>query len=129
MFRALIMALTILIAAPSLAESGKHPNDWVRDWRLERPFMHGYVGVLSLNQIVLFPDEWDRAYEFEHNALAPGQVKLLEANKGFPFYLGITTGLGTWGFMLLACYRMYRYRYEVSYYVNRLSELEDAKDA
>tara|TARA_B110000211_G_scaffold188405_1_gene214253 strand:- start:27642 stop:27995 length:354 start_codon:yes stop_codon:yes gene_type:complete len=95
---------------------------WVKDWRLEKPFVHGFIGAISLNQVSLFPEEWTQAQKNEPNGMAPGAVAILERNKTIPFVLGVITGGIFLLLISLAIYRSYKYRHVVRYFKKAMAE-------
>ena len=60
MWRAALISLFLWLPVCHASDDADS-KQWVRDWRLERPFLHGFIGVMSLNTVPLFPTEWHKA--------------------------------------------------------------------
>lgn len=121
MIRAFIVTMILLFAQTSYAQpTVKDEVKWVKDWRLEKPFFHGFIGAVSFNQVNLFPEQWVLAHKNEPNGLAPGAVKILEKNKIIPFSLGVITGVSFVLILILALYRSYKYRYVIAHFKEQM---------
>ncbi|MGK2231366.1 MAG: hypothetical protein ACI92O_000524 [Colwellia sp.] len=125
--RAFIIAFLMLLSYSSFAQNEKQ-NDvvWVKDWRLEKPFLHGFIGAITLNQFKLFPESWKQAEKNEPNAMGPGAVNILERNKKIPFGMGIFFGLAFILIICLALFQSYKYRFVIKYFKKQMAEY-DAK--
>lgn len=123
MFRALTLLILIFLTHASSAQNVSQDNTkWVKDWRLEKPFIHGFIGAISLNQFELFPEHWTPAQANEPNPLAPGSVEILEHNKTIPFTLGIVTGSAFILLIMIALYRSYKYRHVIKYFKKEMEK-------
>lgn len=112
--RLFLFLLCILFSQSTIAEVQETTTvSWVKDWRLEKPFFHGFIGAITLNQFELFPRTWKKADKNEPNAMAPGSVWVLEKNKKIPFYIGMFSGGVFVLLILLGIYRSYIYRYAI----------------
>lgn len=118
-----MILMFMLFSQASFAQNVKQDNViWVKDWRLEKPFVHGFIGAITLNQFGLFPEQWTQAQENEPNGMAPGAVSILERNKTIPFALGVISG-GLFLLLIgLALYRSYKYRHVISYFKKAMAE-------
>ena len=114
MLRVLLTFLIINIFSPAQASEGK--EYWVSDWRLVKPVVHGFLGVVTFNAIPLFPNEWREASKYDPNRLASGAVTILENNRTVPFIIGISTGLAFLIMTSVFIYRRYKFRFAVSHF-------------
>jgi hypothetical protein len=122
MIRAFMITLILFFSQAVCAQStAKEEVEWVKDWRLEKPFFHGFIGAITFNQVKLFPKEWVLAESNEPNGLAPGSVEILEKNKKVPFTFGVITGATTISLILLALYRSFKYRYVIAHFKENMA--------
>lgn len=129
MFKFVLIAVFLAFSTTSSAQHIELGDVKYKDWRLERPFIHGFLGVISLNNVDLFPTTWTVAEPNEPNALALGSVQILEQHKQIPFLLGMLFGLFSLSICLVGTYRIYKFRHVVNYFLREKEKYEAEIDS
>jgi hypothetical protein len=111
MIRLILLIVTLTLSLSTIAN-----DELIKDWRLEKPFVHGFLGGITLNSVSLFPEKWSVAQHIEPNPIMPGTVKYLEQNKVVPFYFGVISGLLALGAILFYCFSAYKNRFVISHF-------------
>ena len=78
-----------------------------KDWRLERPFLHGFVSALSLNAIPLYPEKYNKAHQLDPAPVPEGMIQYLKSHFKFANYLGVFAGGLVWLFILICIFSRY----------------------
>ena len=93
--------LFILLFTPITSAS-----EMVSDWRLNKPFIHGFASSITMGYVDPFPEQWRVAEPHDHSSVPKATVPYIEQHKKIPFYLGFTLGVAFWMFTLTgACLR------------------------
>jgi hypothetical protein len=111
MFRLILLFLTFTLSFSTIAD-----DELIKDWRLEKPFVHGFLGGITLNSVSLYPKKWSVAQNIEPNPIMPGTVKYLEQNKVVPFYFGLISGVFTLCAILFYCFSAYKNHFVISHF-------------
>lgn len=67
-----------------------------KDWRLDKPFAHGFIVGISLGVAESEPANWNEALELEPSGIPSGLLPYILDHKVIPFRLGVTYALFFW---------------------------------
>ena len=117
MLRYFLFFVLILVSASTIAVDTEvntsYEKTFYKDWRLNRPYLHGLLVGFSLGVIESTPKQWKEAGPLEPSGIPSGLVDYIVKHSRMAFWLGVISAVLLYLYFILSC--IYRYRFNVAH--------------
>jgi len=123
MLRIIVLVIVIFFSG---ASSASESPQFYKDWRLDKPFVHGFFVGISFGIIESQPEQWGLAGALEPSGIPSGMLPYILKHKVIPFRIGLFSALGFWLYLFVSvAYRYLNRRLYMQYISKVLMEKDD----